>query len=269
MTDVSSHEPMLLWPDGAPHATGTEPTDCPTLAPYLIDSPEPKAAVIVCPGGGYNHLAEHESGPIAEWLVSLGVASFVLKYRLQPYTTDESLMDAQRAIRTVRANAKEWNIDPERIGILGFSAGGHLVCRAATEFASAELNADDPIDNQSSRPDAIVACYAATTRTGKDKNSRMKENVGDSLGAWANTPGIAANVTPETPTAFLWHTSDDPVVPVECSLIYAEALHRASVPFALHVFPHGRHGLGLCTQNPEINWTELCGNWLTQIGFRN
>jgi len=264
-----SSQAVLLWPDGAPEARGTEEADRPTLTAYLPESAEPTAAVIVCPGGGYRNLAAHEAVPIAEWLVSLGVAALVLKYRIQPYTTDVSLLDAQRAIRMVKARAGQWNADSGRVGMIGFSAGGHLACSAATMFDQAATKDDDPIDRQSSRPDALIACYAATTRTGTGPDSRMIENVGDSLGAWANTPGLAAHVTPKCPPAFIWHTSEDARVPVECSLIFAEALHRQGVPFALHVFPQGRHGLGLARQMPDVAvWTDLCASWLTQIGFR-
>src|SRR5713226_8151291 len=145
-TQANPAAPIVLWPGGAPGAIGTEVADIPTLTPYL--PPKEKAtgaAIIVCPGGGYTHLADHEGGPVAEWLNSLGVAAFVLKYRLGPrYQHPAPLLDAARAIRLVRARAAEWKLDPQRIGILGFSAGGHLTATAGTHFDSGRRETSDP-----------------------------------------------------------------------------------------------------------------------------
>src|SRR5712691_12383504 len=134
----TTEEPIILWPSGAPGAVGREPLDVPTLTPYFASKEKATgAAVIVCPGGGYTHLADHEGRPVAEWLNTLGISAFVLKYRLGPrYHHPAPLQDAARAIRTVRAKAAEWNVDPERIGILGFSAGGHLASTLGTHFDS-------------------------------------------------------------------------------------------------------------------------------------
>src|ERR1044071_9833576 len=140
-------EPFPLWPQGAPGALGKEPADVPTLTQFL--APKEKAtgaAVIVCPGGGYGRLADHEGPPVAEWLNTIGVTAFVLKYRLGPrYHHPSMLQDAARAIRTVRARAAEWGLDPERIGILGFSAGGHLASTAGTHFDPGKADATDQI----------------------------------------------------------------------------------------------------------------------------
>src|SRR6202171_4055680 len=156
---------IVLWPNGAPGAVGHAPTDIPTLTPYLL--PKEKAtgaAVIICPGGGYQHLADHEGRPVAEWLNSIGVTAFVLKYRLGPtYHHPAQLQDAARAIRTVRARAKEWGIDPQRIGILGFSAGGHLAASAGTHFAAGQADAFDPVERVSSRPDLMILIYPVIT----------------------------------------------------------------------------------------------------------
>src|SRR5437016_14589050 len=157
--------PILVWPAGAPGSLGNEPGDIPTLTPYL--PPKEKAtgaAVIVCPGGGYTHLAEHEGGPVAEWLNSIGVTAFVLKSRLGPrYHHPAPLQDAARAIRTVRARATEWNIDSKRIGILGFSAGGHVASTIGTHFDSGKSDAFDPIERVSSRPDLMILIYPVIT----------------------------------------------------------------------------------------------------------
>src|SRR5213593_4821017 len=148
-----TEEPIILWPSGAPGAVGREPIDIPTLTPYF--APKEKAtgaAIIVCPGGGYTHLADHEGRPVAEWLNTLGITAFVLKYRLGPrYHHPAPLQDAARAIRTVRSRAAEWKIDPKRIGILGFSAGGHVASTIGTHFDSGKPDASDPIERVSSQ----------------------------------------------------------------------------------------------------------------------
>src|SRR5450631_4604512 len=152
----------LLWPGGAPGAQGTEDIDKPSLAPYLVPAGRGTGtAVIVCPGGGYGHLAmDHEGDQVAKWLNSLGVSAFVLKYRLGPkYHHPVELGDAQRAIRTVRSKATEYRLMPDRIGIMGFSAGGHLASTAGTHFDAGDAGAADPIDRLSSRPDFLVLCY--------------------------------------------------------------------------------------------------------------
>src|SRR5437870_6888064 len=162
---TTTEEPIILWPNGAPGAVGKEPIDIPTLTPYL--APKEKAtcaAVIVCPGGGYSHLADHEGRPVAEWLNTLGITAFVLKYRIGPrYHHPAPLQDAARAIRLVRARVKEWGLDPERIGILGFSAGGHLASTAGTHFDSGKPDSSDPIERVSSRPNLMILIYPVIT----------------------------------------------------------------------------------------------------------
>src|SRR5437588_8721902 len=167
--NISASEPIILWPSGAPGAVGKESNDIPTLTPYF--APKEKAtgaAVIVCPGGGYTHLADHEGRPVAEWLNTLGITAFVLKYRLGPrYHHPAPLQDAARAIRTARARAAEWKIDPKRIGIIGFSAGGHLASTIATHFDSGKPDARDLIERVSSRPNLAVLIYPVITMRDK------------------------------------------------------------------------------------------------------
>src|SRR3954470_18882930 len=162
---VKAAEPIALWPQGAPGALGHEPEDVPTLTPYL--APKEKAtgaAIIICPGGGYGHLADHEGRPVAEWLNTIGVTAFVLKYRLGPrYHHPSMLQDAQRAIRMVRSRAAEWGLDSARVGILGFSAGGHLASTAGTHFDAGKSDASDPIERVSSRPDVLILIYPVIT----------------------------------------------------------------------------------------------------------
>ncbi len=263
--------PIVLWPGGAPGAFGSEPVDVPTLTLYL--PPKEKrtgAAIIVCPGGGYTHLADHEGGPVAEWLNSLGVTAFVLKYRLGPrYHHPAPMQDAARAIRLVRARAGEWGLDPQRIGILGFSAGGHVASTAGTHFDSGKTDASDPIERVSSRPDLMVLIYPVITMREKT-HAGSKLNL---LGA-APTPeliGLLSNdeqVTKETPPAFLVHTMTDTAVPVENSLQFVMALRKAGVPFEFHLYERGPHGFGLGQKDPILaTWPDRCADWLRLHGF--
>ena len=268
---ASTETPIVLWPDGAPGAVGHAPSDIPTLTPYL--APKDKAtgaAVIVCPGGGYQHLADHEGGPVAQWLNSVGVTAFVLKYRLGPtYHHPSQLQDAARAIRTVRARAKEWGLDPQRIGILGFSAGGHLAATAGTHFAAGQADALDPIERVSSRPDLMILVYPVitmrdSTHGGSKVNLLGKDPSPELVALLSNEE----QVTKETPPAFLVHTMTDTAVPVENSMMFAAALRKAGVPFEFHLYERGPHGFGLAPKDPILSsWPARCADWLRVHGF--
>ncbi len=266
---MTAHQPHLLWPEDAPEVAGADPAEIPHITPYLPEGDTPVAAMIVCPGGGYHMRAEHEGAPIAEWLVSLGMAAFVVDYRVTPNYHPTPLHDAQRAIRLVRSRAAEWKVDPTRVGILGFSAGGHLAATAATQWDTGDAASPDPVRQESSRPNLAVLCYPVisfvrTPHTG---------SVGNLLGPNSTEEQRRAmsadlNVTPETPPTFLWHTADDAVVDVEHALLFATALRRNEVDFALHVFPSGVHGLGLAADHPEASaWPSLCEEFLRGRGF--
>ncbi len=264
--------PIALWPGGAPGALGSEPVDVPTLIPYL--PPKEKrsgAAVIVCPGGGYTHLADHEGGPVAEWLNSLGVTAFVLKYRLGPsYHHPAPMLDAARAIRLVRARAVEWGLDPQRIGILGFSAGGHVASTAGTHFDTGKTDASDPIERVSSKPNLMILIYPVITMRDKLTHAGSRANL---LGASPPPEliGLLSNdeqVTKETPPSFLVHTMTDTAVPVENSLLFALGLRKAGVPFEFHLYERGSHGFGLGTKDPILaTWPDRCADWLRLHGF--
>jgi acetyl esterase/lipase len=263
---------VLLWPDGAPGAMGDAVADKPDLTLYVPEGDGPFSCVVICPGGGYGAKAAHEGEPIALWLNSIGIAGAVVQYRVSPYRYPVPADDARRAIRLLRAKAGDWSIDPKHIGILGFSAGGHCATTAATIFAASNLNDDDPVDRESSRPDALIACYPVITFGEKRHDGSMRNLLKDKDGqvdpAMQDYLSLEKRVTPETPPTFLWHTADDGGVPVENSLLFATALRINKVPFALHVFPHGPHGLGLASNNPSVGqWPSLCGNWLKSIGF--
>ncbi len=266
---MTIHEPLPLWPGDAAEVQSADPAEIPHLTPYLPDLDAPVAAMVVCPGGGYQMRAEHEGAPIAEWLVSLGMAAFVVDYRVAPNRHPIPLHDAQRAIRMVRARASEWNVDPARIGILGFSAGGHLAATAATQWDTGDQSSADPVRQASSRPDFAVLCYPVisfvrTPHTGSVGNLLGPDSTEDQRRAMS----ADLNVTSETPPTFIWHTADDAVVDVEHALLFATALRRNGVDLALHVFPSGVHGLGLAADHPEASaWPELCESFLRGRGM--
>jgi acetyl esterase/lipase len=263
----------LLWPEGAPGALGQEAFDRPKITVYLaLPETATGTAVVVCPGGGYGVVAaDHEGKQVAEWLNSLGVSAFVLQYRLgSRYHHPAPLQDAQRAIRLVRVNGREWGVAPDRIGILGFSAGGHLASSAATHFGDGDPNAEDPVERVSSRPDFAVLCYPVISLTTVAAHSGSRKNLlgeePDPALAWKLSSEL--QVTPRTPPTFLFHTDDDPGVPVENSLLFFQAMKRAGVPGELHVFAHGRHGVGLAPEDPVLSqWPELCAQWMKGLGL--
>ena len=271
---AEQNTPLPLWAEGAPGALGTDEKDIPTITPYF---PEPDAAtgaaMVICPGGGYGGLAPHEGNDYALWLNQNGVTCFVLKYRLGSagYRHPRMLEDAARAVRLVRARAKEWKVDAQRVGIMGSSAGGHLASTLLTHFDSGTPNAEDPVERESSRPDLGVLCYPVITmgthtHQGSKKNLLGENPSPDLVKLLSNE----LQVTSQTPPTFLWHTADDGAVPVENSLDFAAALKRAGVPFALHIYEKGRHGLGLADKPPFQNvhpWAKDCLFWLKEHGF--
>lgn len=262
-------ETLLLWPGGAPGAKGTEDEDCPAITPYLVDG-ENNPAVIVCPGGGYGGRAGHEGEPVALWLNTLGISAFVLRYRVAPYQYPAPVLDAQRAIRTVRRYAEMFRIDPERVGILGFSAGGHLASTTGVHFDGGDARANDPVERHSSRPDLLILCYPVISMLDPYAHAGSRQNL---LGEQPDSELVERmsterNVKQATPPVFLWHTSDDASVPVENSLLLAAALRRQGIAFDLHVYEHGRHGLGLAEDDAHVKtWSGACASWLRCNGF--
>jgi len=263
-----------LWADGAPGTPATKPADEPVLFLYRpAESAADGTAIVVCPGGGYGHLAmDHEGKQIAEWLNSLGITAVVLKYRHNGsgHQHPVPMTDGQRAIRTVRARAAEWGIDPAKIGVLGFSAGGHLASTLGTHFDAGQPDAADPIDHASSRPDFMILCYPVISMTSEHMHQGSRENL---LGKKPDA-GLARKmsnelqVTADTPPTFLWHTDADTVVPVENSVAFYLAMQQAGVPGELHVFQNGHHGLGLARDVPGTSaWPDLCRQWLEVRGL--
>ncbi len=267
-------DPVALWPDKAPGALGTEPKDIPTLTVFLpAEGAGTGAALVICPGGGYGGLAPHEGAGYAEWLAKNGVAGFVLKYRLGSggYHHPAMLNDAARAIRLVRSRAAEWKLDPQRIGVMGSSAGGHLASTILTHFDAGQADAADPIDRVSSRPDLGVLCYPVITMGefthGGSKKNLLGENPSPEL---VDLLSNEKQVTKETPPTFIFHTAADSGVPVENSLLFAEALRKNHVPFDLHIYEKGGHGMGLGPQRDKgiyHPWAADCLYFLKEHGF--
>ena len=259
---------LPLWSGAAPGALGTDDTDVPALTVFLPRTVAANTpAVVICPGGSYRALASnHEGRQVASYLNSLGVAAFVLRYRLGPrYHHPIELGDAQRAIRLLRSHATDWRLDSTRIGIVGFSAGGHLAMTASTRFDNGSANAADAVDRVSSRPDFAVLGYPVISMTEEwtHKGSRTML-LGDAFDPeLAKTLSGERAVTRETPPTFLFQTTEDTVVPAENSVHYYLALHKAGVPAEMHVFEKGPHGVGLANDDAALSeWSKLLANWL-------
>jgi acetyl esterase/lipase len=260
-------QPELLWPEGAPGAVGTEDVDKPSLTAYI---PQRKTgmSVVVCPGGGYGGLAiDHEGKQIAQWLNSQGIAAFVLKYRLGPrYHHPTMINDAHRALRTVRFKAQQLGLMPNKVGIWGFSAGGHLASTAATHFDDGNPASTDLIERASSRPDFAILAYPVLTFTIEEyvhKGSRrnlLGENPDPKL---VELLSNEKQVSPRTPPTFLFHTNEDTTVSPENSILFYMALRKAGVPVEMHIYERGRHGLGLAAADYAIGtWPARLADWL-------
>jgi acetyl esterase/lipase len=259
-----------LWTDAAPGGLGDDPADVPTLALYRPDQPD-GSAMIVLPGGGYVFRADYEAEPVARWLCTLGITGIVLNYRLAPrYRHPAPFLDAGRALRLVRSRAKDWNLDPARIGVMGFSAGGHLAAQIATRGGAGDPAAADPVDPLSSRPDLCVLLYPVITFTSASFHTKTAENL---LGAAPTAAQIdelscEKHVTRQTPPTFLYHASGDPNVPVENALLFASALRKAGVAFDMHLYDRIAHGVGLAAGDEILRtWPALCATWLRGKGF--
>jgi acetyl esterase/lipase len=266
---------ILLWPDGAPGALGQGDDDKPTLTAYTVPATSPRkvsTGVVVCPGGGYVNLAMgHEGQQIAQWLNGYGVSAFVLKYRLGPkYHHPIELGDAQRAIRYVRLHATDYGIESNRIGIWGFSAGGHLASSAGTHVDAGKAGDADPVEQQNSRPDFMILSYPVITFT----EPYMHRGSRNALLGPSPDPALVEllsnekQVTKNTPPTFLFHTTDDSVVPVENSVMFYSALRKAGVPAEMHIYLRGPHGVGLAQADPVLSsWPLRLADWLRAQGL--
>ncbi len=273
MKPFENGAPYPLWDEPPLWQEGSEQLK-PCLRPYLADQRR-RGAVIVCAGGGYVFKSEFEAGPVAGFFASQGIHAFVLEYRLAPqYRHPCQLMDAQRAVRTLRHLAKEGAIPvlEDHIAILGFSAGGHLAALTGTEYAQPPLCPKDAIDRESARPDAVLPCYARLRlyedrREGQGCRYALTGLPYQEETARALSPDL--RVQPDSPPFFLWHTMTDQSVPVEDSISMALALHAKGIPCELHLFPQGRHGLGLAPDHEDLRqWSGLAASFLRSRGFQ-
>lgn len=260
-------ETQLLWPSGAPGAVGNEKADRPTLTIYR--SPADKrtgTAIVICPGGGYAYLASsYEGHDVAAWFNSLGVTAAVLEYRVGPrYRHPAPLEDARRAVRILRARAEEIGVAPDRIGLMGFSAGGHLAALAATRPLPPDENSADVVEKQASAINFLVLAYPVVSMREFAHAGSKDKLVGtqaDSKVITEVSPEIHVNAN--TPPTFLFHTDADTAVAAENSVLFYGALRKARVPAELHIFESGPHGVGLAFKDPSLSaWPTLLANWL-------
>lgn len=266
------HAFVPLWPAGAPGALGKTEADIPAISIYLPATNPTHTLVVVAPGGGYQHLAmDHEGLQVAQWLNAHGVAAVVLRYRLGPaYHHPIEIGDAQRAIRYVRSHAAEWDVQTDHVGMWGFSAGGHLTATAGTHYDSGNATASDVIERASSKPDFLILAYPVISFDPAIQHAGSRKYLlGDSPDpALVELLSNEKQVNAQTPPAFLFHTADDPVVPVANSIVFFQALQKNKVPAELHIFRHGPHGVGLAQANPELSgWPGLLYHWMNENGW--
>lgn len=270
----ASGQVIPLWESAAPGALGEADSDRPTVTVYRPSggARNTGTAVVIAPGGGYSGLATaHEGVQEANWFNAMGVTAFVLKYRLGPrYHHPIELGDAQRAIRIVRSRAAEFNLQPDRIGMMGFSAGGHLTATAGTRFDAGNADAADPVDRAGSRPDFLVLAYPvisfdpSITHAGSVRNL-LGDNPDPKL---IQELSAELQVTAQTPPTFIYHTTDDDLVPVEASVAFYRVVAKAGVPVEMHLFAKGKHGSGLGLGDPALDqWSGLLEVWLRGRGL--
>jgi acetyl esterase/lipase len=258
---------MNLWNTIMPYENKNAET-LPQITEYPAAS---SGAVVIFPGGGYGHLAEHEGKVIAQWLNSIGITAFVLEYRLAPdYKHPAMLCDAQRAVRYARSRAEDLGFDKNKIAVMGFSAGGHNAGAVSVHYDKKLYEPTDEIDKESARPDASILCYPVIDMFEYRHDGSRQNLLGSpSLLADKELMALHHHVTTDTPPAFLWHTSEDQAVPVENTLLYADALAKVCVPFEVHIYPYGSHGLGLAPGNAHVaQWADSLDKWLTLMNWK-
>ena len=254
---MASHRALALWDGGAPEALGAEALDQPQITVHLPEGNANGAGVIVNPGGGYRILAsDHEGLQVARWLNRHGIAAFVLRYRVGPrYHSDISLLDGKRAVRLVRRRASEFGVASDRLGMVGFSAGGHLAAAVGTDWDTGDASAEDPVERESSRPDFLALVYAVT-------NGVLRGRKADEY-----TP-TDVRVDAATPPTFLVHSHEDGIVPASQATLFYDALLRAGVAAELHSYGFGEHGMGLGIGDADFRgWPGLFLNWLRRSGY--
>jgi acetyl esterase/lipase len=258
----------MLW-KGQPPASSPDDSFLPYLEIYPARGQEVRGAVLICPGGGYVNRASHEAAPIAERYRAAGFHAFVLQYRVSPNHHPAPLLDVSRAIRIIRQNAKDWSVDPDRIAVCGFSAGGHLTASIGVHYELDLLDTGGPLDAISCRPSALILCYAVISGKAFRHAGSFRNLLGPNPDSESQSlMSLEDHVDANTPPAFLWHTADDPAVPAANSFVFAESLGSNGVPYELHVYPTGAHGLGLAEATPHIaSWMGLSVEWLHGMGW--
>jgi acetyl esterase/lipase len=254
-----------LWDGRAPGAMGDAATDIPELYPVIpATHTGPVPAIIVLPGGGYNYLSNYEAFPIAEHFRSLGLAAFVLKYRIKPYERSVSLLDVQRAVRLLRARSAELGLDPARIAVIGFSAGGHLAANLSTHGDDGDPQAADPVDRQSCRPQTALLIYPGILAQKPDRTTADGRNLAKII----ELPGLQHSVDAKTPPTFMVVAYGDQKAWRENDLAYAAGLEEAGVRFEMHILGQGDHGFSMRVKDPRMQiWQQMATNWLTTCGF--
>jgi acetyl esterase/lipase len=243
-----------------------------TLTPFTLAVGEKSPAVLVIPGGGYGVCAQHEGAPVAQWLNSIGMSAFVLDYRVAPSKHPAPYHDARRAIQYIRYHAKEFNIDAEKIAVIGFSAGGHLAATLSNLYDIKNEFVNDEIEKVSARPDLSMLCYPVISSGEFAHTGSFDHLTGDDT-KWRTELSMEYAVHADTPKTFIWHTVEDETVKVQNSYLYAGALAKQGIPHEVHVYPYGGHGLGLCSDSDDRSishveqWRSSCQRWLTQEGF--
>ena len=274
---ANAAETIRLWDGAAPGALGTADHDVPVVAWWpAAKQVMPSAALVICPGGGYGHLADHEGSDYARWLNTHGISAFVLRYRLgsKGYRHPVMLSDVSRAIRLVRHSHERFAVDPKRVGVMGSSAGGHLALTSCIHGAAGDEQAADPIDRLSSRPDVGVLCYPVVSMLAEKTHGGSRKNL---LGE-APDEEVARQLSGElaahenVPPLFIWHTWEDKAVKLEPLLELCVKLKSHARPYELHVYETGRHGLGLGVRPYDPlktlhPWTVECRRWLAAQGF--
>ncbi len=259
---------IFLWPEGKAPFFDENIKDqyAPSITVY--EAKNAKAAVIICPGGGYWNKVYYEGEPIAWWLNSIGVTAFVLDYRVSPYRFPVPQLDAKRAIRYARFNAEKYGYSPEKIGILGFSAGGHLAASCGTILDDCGYTPHDEIDSVSARPDFMILCYPVISFVNCMHYGSRLNLIGDVPYHEAIKYSLERRVSENTSPTFIWHTATDTIVPVENSLNFVTELSKKQIPFEFHVFREGSHGLGLAETKEDIReWVKMCEKWMHSMGF--
>ncbi len=266
------HETLELWEPGEYH--GADPNFTPKLTTYVLKDGDKKGAILVLPGGSYGFTSWREAEPIAVWANSLGYHAFVLYYSVSPNRHPQPLCDASRAMCMIRDNAEQWNIDPDDITVCGFSAGGHLAASMGVHCNAPYLQQIPGMAPGKNKPNAMILCYPVITSGNHAHRGSFQTLCGkDAAAELLDEMSLEKHVTKDTPKAFLWATFDDGPVPVQNSLLFAAAMKEANVPFELHIFPEGLHGLSLCNKitydgnEGMINlhagqWQALCAQWL-------